>query len=72
MSGVKAAFGPVPPGVEVSPRYGAHGVVYVVINFSKEPQTIHLPAAMDDVLEGGSKQSVSLPVYGVAVLSGPR
>jgi beta-galactosidase len=71
-SGVKPAFGAVPAGVEVSPRYSAHGAVYVLINFSGAPQTISLPGAMDDVLEGGSKQSVSLPVYGVAVLSAPR
>ncbi|MGB7847718.1 MAG: beta-galactosidase [Candidatus Acidiferrum sp.] len=68
-SGVKQAFGPVPAGVEVSPRYGERGTVYVMINFSKEPQTINLPAAMKDVLEGGSKRTVTLPVYGVAVLS---
>lgn len=68
-SGIEPAFGAVPVGVEVSPRYGAHGAVYVVINFSKTPQTIDLPAAMEDVLEGSSKRSVKLPVYGVAVLS---
>ena len=71
-SGVKPAFGIVPAGVEVSPRYSDHRVVYVVINFSKEPQTIKLPAAMDDLLEGGSKKSVALPIYGVAVLSTAR
>lgn len=71
-SGVKAAFGAVPAGVEVSPRYGAHHVVYVVINFSGAPQTIDLPRAMEDVLEGDTKRSVKLPVYGVAVVSAPR
>jgi beta-galactosidase len=71
-SGLKPAFGAVPAGVEVSPRYGSDGVVYVLINFSGAPQTIKLPGAMTDVLEGGSKQSVSLPVYGVAVLSAAR
>jgi len=71
-SGVKPAFGVVPAGVEVSARYSDDRVVYVVINFSKEPQTIKLPAAMDDVLEGGSKKSVALPIYGVAVLSTDR
>jgi beta-galactosidase len=71
-SGVKPAFGPVPAGVEVSPRYGANGTIYVLINFSGAPQSIPLPTTMQDVLEGGSKQSVSLPVYGVAVLSVKR
>jgi beta-galactosidase len=71
-SAVKPAFGAVPAGVEVSPRYGAHRVVYVVINFSGAPQTIDLPRAMEDVLEGDTKRSVKLPVYGVAVVSAPR
>jgi hypothetical protein len=39
------------------------------VNLSKQPQTIKLPNAMSDVLEGGSKSSVQLPVYGVAVLA---
>jgi len=71
-SGVKAAFGEVPAGVEVSARYGAHSVVYVLINFSGMPQTIALPSEMTDVLEGGAKRSVTLPQYGVAVLSRQR
>jgi len=59
----------VPEGVEVDPRYGAQGVVYILVNFSKSQQTVPLPAAMQDVLNGGSKSSVTLPRYGVAVLS---
>ena len=69
ISGVKPALGAVPDGVEVYPRYGDHGVVYILVNLSKTEQTVSLPSAMNDVLEGGSKQSVKLPVYGVAVLS---
>lgn len=68
-SGVKPAFGEVPAGIEVCPRYGAQGTVYILINFSKGSQTVRLPRAMNDVLEGGSKESVSLPTYGVAVLA---
>lgn len=71
-SGVKPAFGVVPAGVEVSPRYGAHGTVYVLINFSGAAQRVSLPTAMSDALEGGTKQAVSLPEYGVAVLSTAR
>jgi len=70
-SDVRPAFGPVPSGVEVSPRYGPHSAVYVLINFSGAPQTISLPRAMTDVLEGGSKTAVTLANYGVAVLSLP-
>ena len=71
-SGVKPAFGPVPSGVEVSPRYGVHGVVYVLINFADGPQTVKLPGEMTDVLEGGTKRSVTLAKYGVAVVSAAR
>ncbi|MHB8653794.1 MAG: beta-galactosidase [Terriglobia bacterium] len=72
VSGVKPALGPVPEGVEVYPRYGRHGAVYILVNFSKTEQTISLPSEMQDVLAGGIKRSVTLPVYGVAVLSASR
>jgi len=68
VSGVKSALGPVPNGVEVYPRYGAHDTVFILVNLSKAEQTIPLPSPMQDVLEGGTKSSVKLPVYGVAVL----
>jgi beta-galactosidase len=72
VSGVKAALGPVPNGVEVNPRYRANGAVYVLVNFAKTPQTVKLPSAMHDVLNGGSVQSVTLPHYGVAVLAAKK
>ena len=72
ISGVKPALGPVPEGVEVYPRYGAKGVVYILVNFSKAPHTVKLPATMQDVLTGGSVQSVTLPHYGIAVLASAK
>jgi beta-galactosidase len=71
MSGVKAAFGPVPDGVEITPRYAKDHTVFIVVNLSGAAQTIALPSSMLDVLEGGSVQSVTLPRYGVAVLQSP-
>ena len=68
-SGVDTPLPNIPAGVEVSVRRGVHGPVYVLVNLSKQPQTISLPGPMSDVLEGGSKSSVDLPVYGVAVLA---
>jgi beta-galactosidase len=62
----------VPEGVDVYPREGDHGTVYILVNFAKTPQILSLPTAMQDVLEGGSVRSVNLPVYGVAVLSATR
>jgi beta-galactosidase len=67
-SGVRAAFGDAPEGVEVSARSGANGTVFVIVNFSKQAQTVRLPRAMEDVLEGGKKDAVTLPQYGVAVV----
>jgi beta-galactosidase len=71
-SGVKPALGAVPDGVEVYPRYGQRGTVYILVNLSKAEQVVSLPSAMNDVLAGGSTSSVTLPVYGVAVLSVER
>ena len=69
MSGVAAKFGPVPAGVDVYAREGDHGKVFILVNFAKTMQKIALPAAMTDVLKGGTVHSVDLRVYGVAVLS---
>jgi beta-galactosidase len=72
VSGVKPALGPVPDGVEVNPRYSPKGAVYILVNLSKAEQTVTLPSKMTDVLEGGTKSSVTLPRYGVAVLSAAK
>jgi beta-galactosidase len=69
MSGVSAKLGPVPAGVDVYPREGPNGRVFILVNFSASQQTVALPTKMTDVLFGGSKTSVTLTVYGVAVLS---
>ena len=71
-SNVKPALGPVPDGVEVYPRYGAKGAVYILVNFSKAPRTVKLPTTMHDVLSGGSVQSLTLPYYGVGVLASEK
>ena len=69
VSGVKPALGAVPEGIEVYPRYGQHGAIYILVNLSQAEQAVALPQAMNDVLQGGLRQSITLPVYGVAVLS---
>jgi beta-galactosidase len=72
-SGIKPALGPVPGSIEVYPRYGKkdgkNKIVYVLVSFAKGEETITLPAPMEDVLAGGTKRSVTLPRFGVAVLS---
>jgi beta-galactosidase len=72
MSGVAPALGPVPDGVEVDPRYGKDHTVFILVNLADGPQTVTLPASMQDVLKGGSVDSVTLPRYGVSVLSEPK
>ncbi|HUZ05071.1 MAG TPA: Beta-galactosidase C-terminal domain, partial [Acidobacteriaceae bacterium] len=69
ISHVTPAFGPVPKGVEVDPRYGQDHTVFVLVNLSHTTQTIALPAKMQDVLHATTTRSVTLPNYGVAVLS---
>jgi beta-galactosidase len=69
VSGVKPVLNSVPPGVEVYPRYAKNRMVYILVNFAKAEQNIPLPGQMEDVLNGGSAKSISLPVYGVAVLT---
>src|SRR2546427_10912003 len=67
VSGVKPALGPGRYGVEVYPRSSDANRVFILVNLSKGEQTVSLPSQMQDVLEGGTKNSVILPIYGVAV-----
>ena len=66
---MKPVLPAVPDGVDVYPRYGNGKAVYILVNFAKRDETVSLPTAMQDVLSGGIKQSVTLPRFGVAVFS---
>ncbi len=68
-SGVTAAFGPVPDGIEANRRVGSSGNVFVLINFKSESQDVKLPRAMKSLLDKKEVTHVMLPQYGVAVLS---
>jgi len=68
ISGIKPAFGPLPDGVDVYPRYGAKSDVYILVNLKKETD-VTLPTIMQDVLNNGDTHAVTLPQYGVAILS---
>ena len=72
MSDVHTPFGPVPKGVEVNPRYAGDHIVYVLVNMSGETRVVQSQHAMTDVLSGGSTRSITLPKFGVAVLSDKR
>jgi beta-galactosidase len=71
-SGVKPAFGSAPEGVDVNVRYGKNHEVVILVNLAKEERAVKLPGPMQDVLDGGTVTSVSLPRYGVAVLSAKK
>ncbi len=67
-SGLDPVMPGLPSTVDVSIRSGGGKRVVILTNYSAEPATIPLPAAMTDVLNGGTKTQVVLPQYGVAVL----
>ena len=58
----------VPEGVEICERAGEGRRVIVLINHMTTQQHVALPAAMTDLLTGGSASSADLDKYGVAVL----
>jgi beta-galactosidase len=67
-SGVTAAFGPVPEGVDVYPREGNGKKIFILVNFAKAPQTISLPSTMHSILDDKDLSTLSLDLYGVAIL----
>jgi beta-galactosidase len=67
-SGVTAAFGALPGGVDVSVRGNAKHTIFVLINFSRTPQHVALPHPMKALLGGGDGSTVDLAAYGVEVL----
>jgi beta-galactosidase len=69
-SGVQPIVPNTPDGVEVCLRTGADKSVLILINHNTTETHVDLPHAMDDLLGGGSRTSVDLPAYGVAVLEG--
>ncbi|RSL15215.1 beta-galactosidase [Edaphobacter aggregans] len=70
-SGVTAAFGPVPEGVDVYPREGNGKKVFILVNFAKTPQSIRLPSKMYNILDDKDLTTVTLDRYGVVILQ-PR
>jgi beta-galactosidase len=71
-SGVTAAFGAVPEGVDVSVRRNAKQRIFVLINFGQAAQHVALPHPMKVLLGGGDGSAVDLAAYGVEVLVDAR
>lgn len=58
----------VPADVELMTRQGDGRSIVILINHGKEARSVTLPETMTDILEGGTKQAVTLGAEGVAVL----
>jgi len=67
-SGLEPVLQDVPKGVDVAVRSGEGKRVLILTNYDAETETVKLSSSMEDVLNGGTVSSVSLPQYGVAVL----
>jgi len=67
-SGVTAAFGAVPEGVDVSARQNGKNKIFVLINFGQVAQHVALPHPMKALLGGGDGSALELPAYGVEIL----
>jgi beta-galactosidase len=67
-SGVTAPIGDLPQGVDLYERQGNGKDVWILINFGDAERTVALPAGFEDVLAGGTKNSVTLKQFDVAVL----
>lgn len=68
-SGVESAPIAVPDGVEISRRVGDGKQIFLLINFTREDRNVTLPHSMKLLLSGKEANTVSLPAYGVEVLS---
>jgi beta-galactosidase len=70
-AGLAPVLPEIPDGVDVALRSGAGKRILILTNYAATPKAIPLPAAMYDVLSGGTVSTVTLPQYGVAVLRFP-
>ena len=71
-AGVETVWPKLPVDIDLAVREGGGRRVFVLINFGHIRRRIALPAPMQDVLTGEHVTAVSLPHYGVAVLSASR
>jgi beta-galactosidase len=74
-AGVGPIFGPLPEDVEVCRRVGAGREVFILINHSRSPEQVTLPAGlhavMGDALPTRGEDAVRLPGEGVLLLERP-
>jgi beta-galactosidase len=68
---VHPEFGALPAGVDLYIRKNADHEVWILINYAEQPQEVTLPSAFEDVLHGGSTNSVNLNRFDVVILQRP-
>ncbi|WP_255484332.1 beta-galactosidase [Granulicella sp. 5B5] len=67
-AGIEPTMPNLPEGVDLAVRTGEGKRILILTNYAAEPRTIKLPKPMENILEGGTVDSITLPQYGVAVL----
>jgi beta-galactosidase len=67
-AGIVPELPDMPADIDVAIRSGNGKLIYILTNYGKEQQTIKLPVAMQDVLNGSKVSEVTLSHYGVAIV----
>jgi len=70
-AGVANALPALPEGVDLAIRSGGGKKILILTNYNATPQTIKLASPMREILTGTMASAITLPQYGVAVLSAP-
>jgi len=70
-AGVANALPALPEGVDLAIRSGGGKKILILTNYNATPQTIKLASSMREILTGTMASAITLPQYGVAVLSAP-
>jgi len=70
-AGVATALPAVPEGIDLAIRSGGGKKILILTNYNATPQTIKLASPMHEILTGTMSSAITLPQYGVAVLTAP-
>jgi beta-galactosidase len=68
-AGVAPALPKVPEGVDIAIRSGGGKKILILTNYNAAPQTVQLASPMHEILTGTTASAITLPQYGVAVLT---
>ena len=68
-AGITPNLPKVPDGVDIAIRSGDGKKFLILTNYNAASQTIHLASPMHEILTGTTASTITLPQYGVAVLS---